>query len=705
MRRAHRIVPFVLLVSMLGLLPARAEPRSGFHLEDRVPANTLLFASLENVGTWESRWNATAMGKMMNDPEMRAFFTPMMKTIEQLAQQGMAELPPMAMEAIGMLSGLKGQLALALIDIDPPNEQVKAALSIDFGDQVQDFMKFLDRMRTEMDPQGRVQTEQRDGRTWWHLDTGEVPIHASTADTTFVVTTDAALLGSILAGPSEGSLGSQEEFLGVRRRAGGGDLAMFAYGNVKAALARFGDMVMGPRERHIANALGLDTVSSVAYGMAFKDDGFRDTVMVHAPGADHGLLPIFQMKPLTAPRTLDLVPAGAFWWMEANLPTEDLVARVRGLLQAIDPDLTQSMDDGLGMAQQMLAVDVEKELLAGLSGTVGAYAALSPTGGLYPEVALVMPVKDAATYEGIFDRLTTSIAGLLNEEGDVLASTRVMEYHGARMHLFEMQAARGDDVVPFTPTWAILGDRLIVTLVPHAMKEIVLRAQGITAAAGLATREDFRALMASKPADAGAMEYVNLKGVLSVLYDTAVPLLQTIAKPNVLEDVPFPIDWAQLPPASRMAPYFRSMAGYSTWNENGLVTSYQGPVPMMPIVLAAVGAAAFVGMRAPADIEWATAEAVPMVPGGGFEDEMDVELATIQAEILLDQVAQYRVTKGELPTSQQQLLQAKLIQSVVKDPWGGLYWFEGVDGGGFAVVSSGPDGKPGTQDDVRAEGE
>lgn len=36
-----------------------------------------------------------------------------------------------------------------------------------------------------------------------------------------------------------------------------------------------------------------------------------------------------------------------------------------------------------------------------------------------------------------------------------------------------------------------------------------------------------------------------------------------------------------------------------------------------------------------------------------------------------------------------------------KDPWGGAYTVE-CTGGGYEVASAGPDGKPGTKDDVRS---
>lgn len=706
MRRAltRLLVPAFLLLA-LGLLPAQAEEGT-FELEARVPASTLAFLSVEDVHTWSARIEATAIGKLANDPEMQAFLKPMTEQVMELVQGGMAQVPPIMIELLKQIGNLKGQLAVAFVDMDMTVGTPHLAMSLDFGGHVGEFVAFLDKMRTEMDPSGEnVRRMERGGRTWWQVQADQLQIYATIVDTAFVAATDDTLLEKILAGPVANGLAADEDFQKVRGRVGGDDLGMFFYGNVDAALQKFGDQIP-PQARTIADALGLDTVASVAYGMAFKGDGFRDTLMLHAPQADHGIVPLMKLPPLRAPKTLGMAPAGTLMWAEGSLPFDDLLARIRTLVGTIDPDATEQMDGGLAQANQMLGVDVEKDLLGGMSGPYGFYVALPTTGGLYPEVAVIFGVKDAASFEGMFDRLVQGIAGAVNEQGKVIASTRAMDYHGTTMHLFEMQKARGDDPVPFTPTWALIDDKLVVTLVPYAMKEIILRVQGITTQPGLATQEDFQALMAVKPADAAIVEYVDLKALLSLLYDTGVPLLQTIVKPNVLKDVPFEIDWALLPPASRVVPHFRSMAEFVTWNEDGLVVSIQGPMPFLPLYASLSMALPFM-MFARASSEMPGEVIFEPVPGMGgdlpqpsIENEMDLELAMIQAEMLHEAVVFFTSEKDRAPTSLQELVDEGLMGSVPEDPWGGAYRLR-TTGDTVVVESAGPDKSFGTDDDVR----
>ena len=98
MRRGLHFITLVSLVALVGLLPARAEPRDGFHLEQRLPGSTLAFASMEDLGAWQQRIEATALGKMMADPEMQAFMAPITGAVEQMMEGGMAEVPPLVMD-------------------------------------------------------------------------------------------------------------------------------------------------------------------------------------------------------------------------------------------------------------------------------------------------------------------------------------------------------------------------------------------------------------------------------------------------------------------------------------------------------------------------------------------------------------------------------------------------------------------------------
>jgi hypothetical protein len=531
-------------------------------------------------------------------------------------------------------------------------------------------------------------------------------------DTTFVVATSPALLAGAVGAPAaQGTLAASPDYQGVLKRVGREGLAVFAYGNVPAAVAAFAPDLKG-RKGGMANALGLDTVKAVAYGMSFAGDGFRDTLVVHTPGADHGLVPMLRMAPVERPLLLGLVPANAFAYAEENLNLDTLVASVRKLMSTVDPKAAADLDDGLADVNRRVGVDLEKDLLAGLAGTLGYYVSLPQGGGLYPEVALVATVKDPAAYEQVLTRLCEGIAGSVNEEGRVIVRSRVMEYEGQRLHLVELQRAQGQGVVPFTPSWALLGDRLVVTLVPYTLKEIVWRAQHANEAGpGLVAQEDFRALLAEKPASAGAIGYFDLQAVLSLLYDTGVPLLQTAVKPNVLGEVgaKLPLDWAALPPARVVRPYFRSLMSFTSWGPDGIEMRLHSPIPLMPILMVAgVSAAVFTARMSdlsrmgpqqpfvmPPDV--VMPEDPPVLPPEDEETRARRDLDELMRYVRL-----FLLEQNALPAKLDDLVREQFVESLPQDPWAHAYRLVVTDvkARAFRVVSDGPDGKPGTPDDI-----
>jgi hypothetical protein len=708
MRNVVRSLPVLALLTLLSVVPAKAQPREPFSLQSRIPADSLVFLSLETGGATRANLANTAVWKLIHDPEMQAFLQPAKEALKKLVDQKMQEIPPLVIKLMQQLDNIEGQVAVALVGMD--GERPDLVASIDFGDHTDAFVSFLEEMRKEVDPEGEtLKTETKDGKTWWSVSEGGMPITATISDTAFVIGTSAERVASVVAGGAEGqpSLGTSPEFQGLRTQVGGDGLVAFAYGNVASAFSHFADD-MPEEATKMVHGLGVDQIQAAGYGLAIQGDGFMDTLAIHAPGADRGILPLMRLPAMTRPTTLAYAPAGTFYWAEVRAPFDQILTRVRGLMKMVEPDATSQIEEGLAQADKHLGVDVEKDVLGGLSDTMGVYAALPETGGLYPEVAVILRPKEPAAYEAVFQRLTQGIASAANEGGDVICDTRTIDYHGKRLHLFELQAAHGSEPVPFTPTWAILGQDLVITLVPHAMKEIVLRQESGAAEGGLAAQEDFRTLLAQKPAGAGAMAYLDLQAGMSLLYDTAVPLLQTVAKPNVIK---VPVDWALLPAARTIRPYLRSLAEFVTADENGIVLSYHAPVPMMPMVAVAM-AAGFLGVRKATHMR-GSARALREMPGirgqpskpggpmGGLKQQMDVQLARVQASMLVEEVEFFRAEHNRLPETLDELVSSGVVDSIPNDPWGGKYRLRAGDDEGTSVVeSAGPDRVFGTDDDV-----
>lgn len=699
MRRTALVV-LPLLVALACLLPCGyAEPRGGWDLAARVPASTLVFVGGEGLDGLEERWQRTAMGRMAADPAMQEFSAPLRRLWEEAT--GPDTLPPLLRELGTHLGRLRGQAGVAWVGMSEERGEPRLVASLDFGTHVQAFADFLERMAAEAGAESVVlEKEQREGRPWWKASLQDGPtLWATLADTVFVASTDEALLATVLGAPAAGgTLAGDASYVEVRRRYGEG-VAMHAYGNVPALLATFSEGEMDPMLR----AMGADTVRAVGYGMSMAGDGFRDTFVVHTPGADHGLMTAFEARPLQASRLLDLVPGNAFFCSESRIDLSGYLDGLRRMFASVDAAAVAEMDEDLREASRELGMDIEKDLLAGLGDTLGMYAGMSSGGGLFPELALVVTVKDPAAWQERLPQLGARLAGMMSERGGMAVRHRSLPYEGALLQVLELQGEQPGQLVPFTPSAALLGDRLVVTLVPYTLKDIVYRLRHPEQAGpGLADQEDFASLWRERPPQACSVGYLDLQAVLALLYDTTVPVLQAAAKPNMLGEMAaaLPLDWTALPPVRHVRSYFRSVGIYQSLSRDGLEVQVSAPLPMFPVFMLAGAGAALWSMRS-MSVPGAALDALDTPPGMEVTPE---DFALRQVEDLARYVQLFVMERDQLPASLEALVEAGFLEGLPQDPWGRPYELLVTDAGQRQAVvrSLGADGQPGTDDDLLA---
>jgi general secretion pathway protein G len=85
-----------------------------------------------------------------------------------------------------------------------------------------------------------------------------------------------------------------------------------------------------------------------------------------------------------------------------------------------------------------------------------------------------------------------------------------------------------------------------------------------------------------------------------------------------------------------------------------------------------------------------------------------VQVARDDCATLTAAVRTFEVDMGRLPTAEEGLARlanaspARYISAIPQDPWGGAYVYRVVNNRSFEVFSAGPDGRPGTEDDIHA---
>ena len=707
--RSTLAVLALLLAGALFLPRGYAEPEPGFSLAARVPSTAIGYVALEDLGSWEARFEQTAIHKLFAHPEMQAFLKPMTGAVQQMMEgRGpLQDAPPPVQELIRQLQNLHGDISLAVLDIDQSTGVPTMVASLDFGQHAAKFGEFLQGFRAEVDPEGQHIIESMvNGRLQWSVDADGMPITATIFDSAFVVSNSGDALTAVVEGEVESPLAASAGYARIHTRAGGDDVALFLYANMKP-ITEMLRRSMGEEGLAMASALGMDEIRSVGFGIAFAGDGFRDTFMVDAPNGKKGILGLLRYEPVT-PEALRWVPGNAFYYQEGKANLDQYLANIKKLMVSIEPNAVDEIDKGVQHLNSMFGMDLEKDLLHQLDGHTAAYASMPSTGGLYPELVIMLKAKDGAVFETNMKKLADAIAGVLTEEGDALANTRTISYRDHTLHLMDLEGPRRRDMVPFTPTWARVADNwFAITLVPHTMKELILR-QSTTGVPGLADQEDFQSVMAHAPRDTGSVAYLDLQGILTMLYDTGVPLLQTVAKPNVLPREFPPMDFALLPPTREIRPFLRSAGLFFTWDDNGIAFSSHGPIPMATIFVAAVAVAAIAPaamMRTKRGDRVASRRMERPDKPGRF-DQVQKDVAVMQARDLARHIRSYVLEHAKMPSSLQELVEKGMVGAVPADPWGNAFSLVVTNAAEkrFKVLSAGPDGKKGTKDDILFDG-
>jgi len=92
----------------------------------------------------------------------------------------------------------------------------------------------------------------------------------------------------------------------------------------------------------------------------------------------------------------------------------------------------------------------------------------------------------------------------------------------------------------------------------------------------------------------------------------------------------------------------------------------------------------------------------------GASEEAKVQKARTDVHNIADAVRMYKIRNNKTPNSIEELTQPDskgkpFIEDVGKDPWDHEYVIHDLDRGDFEVISLGPDGNEGTDDDISSK--
>ncbi|MHC4934527.1 MAG: hypothetical protein ACYTGV_20335, partial [Planctomycetota bacterium] len=331
--------------------------------------------------------------------------------------------------------------------------------------------------------------------------------------------------------------------------------------------------------------LGLDAVEAVAFADIPQGTGFRTEAAVTFTER-RGLLSVIPAGRVNH-RFAKHAPEGALLYGAENV---DLGAYLKGwvdLIASFEPRTHGQVQKFLGEFRTHLGVDLKTDILDALGSDWAAYVGAPPEGGLIPDLALFVTVKDRAKLEKSLDTVVQRLAGMAAEER-VYARLGETDFRGLKIRYLEM--AERKDPIPIVPSWAFVDDYMVVALVPQTIKH------AMTEKPSLARSEDFRSLLRSVPQESMNASWIDTRRLVGWIYNTGVPIAQALqgAANRELAKFGMTLNLEDLPPAEVITRHLGGMMTYTSVEDDCIRFGYVSPfgAPALLGVMATGGAMA-----------------------------------------------------------------------------------------------------------------
>ncbi len=335
--------------------------------------------------------------------------------------------------------------------------------------------------------------------------------------------------------------------------------------------------------RPILDALGLNSVGTIAQVSGLEGRGFTSKTLVTTHGDLRGLLAPFRSRPLEK-SALQAVPADATVAIAGRLDTELIYREILDTIGRIDPQAREEATRGILDAESELGFRLSEDLFQALGDTWRLYNSPGEGGLLVTGLTLVVDVRDEDRIQRTLDRfaslLTEALARGRPEQG---IPPRTIRFQGKTIYTMDLSAsARRGDFIPLAPSWCFTEGKLVISLFPQMVKAHLSRkeaAQGETPArtGSLADLPEVAELWSEGRAPI-AVSWADTRAFFRILYPF-VPFLAEMASAELRREG-INISSALLPSAPAIEPHLipAVSAGYRT--EEGILLVQKGGMPL-----------------------------------------------------------------------------------------------------------------------------
>ena len=495
-----------------------------------LPAETLIVCEGDDLGGMDRWARDTALGRLWSDPEVQHLTQRLMKSITPAfeAANGPLAIVGLTMEDFRGIRVRRGGFAVVDVSVDDGGFHTDLVLFAEFREGADKARKVVQALRQAAQTFAAVAFEEIriQDKPVWRAQVSSHEVFLWMEGSRLLVTTKHARMDQMLralAGGQPESLRASPRYVTIRSRMGAERFAVFLYVDVRQILERtkqFATRLGGARGvaefESVGRKLGLNTMESVAVADIPSGTGFRTELAVTFLER-RGLFALVQPgRPSN--RFAGYAPAHSLLYGAERLDLVAFADTVLALTEAFG--VRGKVDAAVQRANAVLGVDLRQDVAAALGTEWAAYLARPPGGGLIPDYAVFVTVRDRARLEKALETIAARLPALVGASGVVVRANEA-HFRGVRIRFLELSKKNGDPI-PVAPAWAFTDDFLVFAFVPQTIKHALLEKRSLQGS------DEFQTLLRRIPQSAVSHTYVDMKGVTAWIYNTAVPVLQVL---------------------------------------------------------------------------------------------------------------------------------------------------------------------------------
>ena len=300
--------------------------------------------------------------------------------------------------------------------------------------------------------------------------------------------------------------------------------------------------------RAFLKSQGLDSARTLASVSRVDGDGITNTVSLLLDPQRKSTSPFFAPGRKAKHSGLGFVPENALYF-------SSMVIDFGKFYRAFG---NPGIDSGF---REMTGLRLQEDILDLIDGEL--VFVVAQTGGLIPDVGLVLESADAGRLAGSLRRL----AGLL--DWPPMTGVRKVTRNGVEAHVVPLGHPRLLDL-PVALTFGVVDNKLLIAASPLAFGRFVAVQRGQRP--GIRSNRDFAKLRERVPADAEGLSYLDLPRLTELLYDTLIPILQGFPQPEASTGI------YELPDSSAFTRHLYGRIAWTTTDKRGLHWVSHSPV-------------------------------------------------------------------------------------------------------------------------------